>query len=169
MAIIFRHTTATCRTPATAWHLHIIAATGFGFRADLAALRTPNRIVPMSGANECVRDLVEERVEDRVVGVAFGEVDRELDATGFVAMRIEAHPGTANVRVEPELPGGQPVFREQSLGQFANRHGAFTESERNFGRHGASPGVIHEIPRDTEVAAIPQAHLGPRIHPRCGQ
>jgi len=117
---VLRHATGTRRTPPPPRHLDLVAVTRLGLRPDLAAFRSPDGVVPVTGANQCVSEFVENRVENVVVGVAFGEVNGKFDAAGFFAVRVEADAGSSDVRVEPEFPRGEPVFVKQPPCQFSD-------------------------------------------------
>src|SRR5262245_43866270 len=91
-------------------HVDLFAVAALRLRPDLPALRPPDAVVAVPRADERVGDLVQDRVAHLVVAVALDEVGRQLDAAGFVAAGIEADAGPADVRVQPELPVGQPVF-----------------------------------------------------------
>lgn len=91
--------------------------------------------MPVPRPDQRVRDLVEQRVANFRVGVGRGEVNRQLDAAGLAAVRVEAHTGAAHVRVEAELPHIQAVRVEQRAGLVADAGGAGRQSKGNFVAH----------------------------------
>src|SRR5262249_52286118 len=66
------------RLPAPVGHVGV-EAQPFRPGADFGALCLPLRVMAVAGADECVRDLVQQRVPDQLLTVPRDEVDRQLN------------------------------------------------------------------------------------------
>src|SRR5439155_19328486 len=105
---------AAVRLPASFRHVRVAAA--HRPSADLLTLPFPNFVVSMSGTDQRVGDLVQQRVVYFVQGIALDEVNRQLDGAALV----EAHSHRAFASVEPERPAVQAVKGEQFQGEPAD-------------------------------------------------
>ena len=84
----------------------------------------------VAGANQCVRDLVEDRVIHVSIGILFDEVGGKLDPASGYATGIKANTRPANIVIVAEFPFPQSMLDQEPLRQLANSDSSFTRSER---------------------------------------
>src|SRR5438309_2160905 len=107
-------TAAALRLPAALRHLRLAAAHRPG--ADLDTLALPQRIMPVTGTDQSVRNLVQQGVANQVRAVALGEVNGQLDGLGVVP--AEAQRSLAPI--ERERPMGKTILSQELEGQLAH-------------------------------------------------